>query len=114
MGAITAAVVAVDRPDLVRGVVLEDPPLDIPIVADDVRQSGARAEIAYWSALGADARHEAARTVHPEWDPMETDAWADAKTAVDPAVADHLGLLDSYDWRGVLGRLDRPGDPRHR
>jgi len=109
MGAITAAAVAADRPDLVRVLVLEDPPLDIPSVADDVRRAGMLAEVAPWGGLDARARHALARVVHPEWDPVETDAWADAKAALDPAVLDHVDLFDAYDWRGVLDRLERPG-----
>ena len=49
-----------------------------------------------------------ARIVHPEWDRLETDPWADAKAAVDTAIADHLDLFDGYDWRGVSARLERP------
>ena len=26
-------------------------------------------------------------------------------------MADHLGLFDTYDWRGVFSRLERPGVP---
>ena len=109
MGAITAAVVAANRPDLVRALVLEDPPLDIPIVQDDVRRSGMLAEVAPWGRLDADARHARARIAHPEWDQLETDPWADAKAVVDPKVLDHLDLFDNFDWRGILGRLECPG-----
>jgi N-formylmaleamate deformylase len=109
MGAITAAVVAAIRPDLVRALVLEDPPLDVPIVPADVRRAGMLAEIMLWRGLQADVRHARARVAHPEWDRLETDPWADAKAAVHSGVIDHLGLFEGFDWRGILGRLERPG-----
>lgn len=109
MGAITATAVAADRPDLVRALVLEDPPLDVQAIPDDARRAEALAEIGRWGALDIGARHAAARSVHPEWATIETDAWADAKAAVDPAVADNLALFDNYEWRAVIGRLQHPG-----
>jgi pimeloyl-ACP methyl ester carboxylesterase len=109
MGAITAAVVAADRTDLARGLVLEDPPLDIPNVPDEVRRATMLAELGPWRELDLGARRAKARIVHPEWDVLETDPWADAKAVVDTAVVDHLGMFDGYDWRGILSRLECPG-----
>jgi pimeloyl-ACP methyl ester carboxylesterase len=109
MGAFTAAVVAADRPDLVGALVLEDPPFDIPSVPDDIRRAAMMAELAPLRELDVDTRRARARIAHPEWDPLETEPWADAKAMVDPSVVDHLDLFDDYDWRSILGRLDCPG-----
>jgi N-formylmaleamate deformylase len=109
MGAITAATVAADRPDLVRALVLEDPPLDLAVVPADIRRAAMVAEIEPWRVIDRETRHARAREVHPDWDPSETNPWADAKAAVDPTVVDHLDLFDELDWRHIFDRLACPG-----
>lgn len=109
MGAITAAALAAERPDLVRAVVLEDPPLDVPHVSASARREETRADLASWRALAPGERHVRAAVAHPEWARIETDPWADSKADVDPMIVDHLDLFDGYDWRGVFDRLTVPG-----
>lgn len=109
MGAITAAWLAADRPDLVLGCVLEDPPLDAPPAPTAERIDELRAETAFWRALPTDERHERAAITNPGWDRQETDPWADAKALVDLGVADWLGSIRSSDWRAALGHIRCPG-----
>jgi pimeloyl-ACP methyl ester carboxylesterase len=117
MGAVTAAALAADRPDLVRAVILEDPPLDPPPVDDLVRRHGFLDDLASWQAVPDDERHRIAAERQPAWHRLETDPWADAKLRVDPDLAGHLDAFRRFPWREALDRLTVPGllltgDPR--
>jgi pimeloyl-ACP methyl ester carboxylesterase len=109
MGAITALRVAADRPNRVRGLVLEDPPLDVATVPLERRRDAMRHDLEAWSTLPADEREARAAAEHPTWHPLETGHWADAHARVDVQVADHLGLFDGFGWRVLFGRLAAPG-----
>ena len=91
MGSMTALGVAANRPDLVVGTFLEDPPLmsplpppDAPIeppTPADVHEFGA-----WFAELQATPFEEVvagARAEHPTWDEAEYAPWARAKQAVD-------------------------------
>ena len=109
MGAVTAATLAAERPDLVRAMVLEDPPLDPPPVEPAVRRHGMRADLDVWRTLPLGDRHRVGAERQPGWHRLETDPWSDAKACVDPKVLDHLDAFERFAWRELFGRLTVPG-----
>ena len=83
MGAITAAVLAADRPDLVRGLVLEDPPLDVPVPSPDDRRTRMRSDVGSWRDLTPAMRRKRVAEIHPGWARAETHPWLEAEVNVD-------------------------------
>ncbi|WP_194922132.1 alpha/beta fold hydrolase, partial [Catenulispora rubra] len=81
MGAVTAAQLAADRPDLVSALVLEDPPCDA--YAD-----GTVRGVPHWLATARATpypdRIAACREQNPRWPTDELAPWATAKTDIDP------------------------------
>jgi N-formylmaleamate deformylase len=108
MGAATALGLAATRPDLVRAMILEDPPLDPQPLSPELL-TAIRADASRWPALSADERHAQAARQNPAWDPDETAPWADAKARVDPGLMEHAMDLGSFDWRGLLSSARCPG-----
>jgi N-formylmaleamate deformylase len=102
MGAITASFLAADRPDLVRDLVLEDPPLDVPAVDASERRASMASDIEPWRRLAPAHRYPKARSQHPAWDAMEVEPWINSKVIVDPAVLDHVDVFDGVDWRSAF------------
>jgi N-formylmaleamate deformylase len=109
MGAITAAALAAERPDLVRALVLEDPPIEPGFHFDPDFVKGWQADLAIWATLSPQERHARAAAENPGWDPSETDPLGDAKAAVDPAVLDFTGSAAAVDWSSVFSRIRCPG-----
>ena len=113
MGAATALSLAASRPDLVRACILEDPPLEEPTTPSTERLAEMRAEMradaALWPTLPPAQRYEQAAARNPGWDRQETDAWADAKALVDPAIILQFGSIRGWDWREAFSRLRCPG-----
>lgn len=91
MGAVTAAALAERRPDLVRAVVLEDPPPGGPRPASTSSQTR-RTQMPDWlrdvRALDLAARIEAGRRSDPQWPDDELEPWAVSKEQVDPSMFD--------------------------
>lgn len=92
MGAMTAAYLAATRPDLVRAVVLEDPPTGEPRTT----QPPAPAEppsMPRWLAdvrsLDLPARIAEAHSTDPAWPEDELEPWAISKAQVNPHLFDH-------------------------
>lgn len=118
MGAATAAVLAATDPDLVRVVVLEDPPLGDETPAEQTAGEAARAQ-QYFQALRQQPREERmarVRTENPAWVEEEIVPWAISKEETVPDIMAHRGVLGRYPWREVLARITCPvllvtGDP---
>jgi pimeloyl-ACP methyl ester carboxylesterase len=89
MGATTAALVAGEHPDLVRGVLLEDPPWPPPR-SGALAGAGVRSDLAEWirglQATDQDGRLAWVTRTHPGWPPDEYEPWARSKARLDPAV----------------------------
>jgi pimeloyl-ACP methyl ester carboxylesterase len=102
MGAITASFLAGRRPDLVGRLVLEDPPLDVPVVDAFERRASLASDIEPWRRLAPADRYPVARSQHPAWEEIEIRPWVDSKVVVDLAVLDHLDVFDHVDWRSAL------------
>jgi N-formylmaleamate deformylase len=109
MGAVTAAMPPAPRPDLVRALVLEDPPIERGYHFNPEFLKGWQADLATWADLSPEARHARAAAENPGWDRIETDPLGDAKALVDPAVLDHTGSIVATDWPEVFARIRRPG-----
>ncbi|WP_062308362.1 alpha/beta fold hydrolase [Demequina subtropica] len=119
MGAATAALLAATRPELVRAVILEDPPFH----ASETMRTGEDPHLAAWVAslagmrdMSAGERLAIARRDNPGWDRAELEPWAETKAQLDTAA---LALLDGAlgaRWRATLARVSCPallvtGDP---
>lgn len=76
MGAVTAAQVAAERPDLVSALVLEDPP---PNAYGDAEPRGVPDWLAATRRLSRDARIAACRLENPAWAVDELAPWAASK-----------------------------------
>src|SRR6266581_4265225 len=92
MGAITAATLAATYPDLVRAIVLEDPPLmDKALFQTDGEQQGQQA----WQwlfeirALPREERIARGFAVNPTWVEEEIIPWADSKAEFNIDILEH-------------------------
>lgn len=87
MGAMSAAYLAVSRPDLVRAVVLEDPPTGEPS-AGEQNESEEPVPVPSWladlRALDLPARIARGRSADPGWSDDEFESWAVSKAQLDP------------------------------
>jgi pimeloyl-ACP methyl ester carboxylesterase len=81
MGAVTAAHLAAERPDLVAALVLEDPP---PHAYDDGHPRGMPDWLAAARALPEPALVAACRQENPDWPEAERVPWARAKIRLNP------------------------------
>jgi pimeloyl-ACP methyl ester carboxylesterase len=128
MGAITAAMVAANYPDLIRAVVLEDPPLmDKPPSQADVKKgfvTNEEQQAQYgWQwlfdlrALPREERIARGFTMNPNWAEEEIIPWADSKAELNIDILESaLAAVNNVRWREVLSRIECPillitGDP---
>jgi N-formylmaleamate deformylase len=121
MGAATAAGVAAEASDCLRGIALEDPPWrddpPTPIAENSATAgTGSRAalggpEWAEWNrafkALSPEARRAQAAKERPEWPEIDTIYWADAKAQL------NLDVLKERNaprppWRDIVRRITCP------
>ncbi|WP_299023993.1 alpha/beta hydrolase [uncultured Thermanaerothrix sp.] len=122
MGADVAARLAANRPDLVRGLVLEDPPWGDHLLLNRLDpQSPQYAQI--WDDLLINKQRTLddlialCRTRHPTWDESEYFQWAKAKRELRPEALS--GWVEPRrPWREVVCSLRCPGllltaDPAH-
>ena len=126
LGASTAAGVAAEAPGLVRALVLEDPPWQVPLTAhgDGPEDRAAEQLNAHrlWLEGLARTDHEGRRAWvadhHPHWPADEWDPWAHAKVAVDLALFDAPQRWLRRRWRTIAGQVECPvlllvGDTAH-
>lgn len=109
MGAITAIALLDIRPDLVRGVILEDPPIEQTAPPPAERIAAMRADTAIWATLSPEERHERAASQLAPWPRDETDPWADSKALVSTAILDQTSVSRPYDWVRALRGYGGPG-----
>ena len=111
MGAITAAALAAEYPELVRALLLEDPPLRdggrFELPASFLAER--RREFAALGAMSPQERTAKGAALNPGWDTAEIEPWAQSKTEVDPAVLGYFGSFDRFPWREALARIQCPG-----
>ncbi|MEV4260905.1 alpha/beta hydrolase [Kribbella sp. NPDC049584] len=122
MGAMAAAYLAAARPDLVRAVVLEDPPTGPP-TANQQPPTGERQErpmimpdwLAEVRALEVPARIARGRAADPDWAEDELEPWAVSKGQVNPQLFE-LPYRDPQPLTDLLAEITCPvllihGDP---
>lgn len=122
MGAITAATFAAMYPDLVRAIILEDPPLrDEPLFLTTpdkaMFQTGGEQQEQYgWQwlfelrALPREERIARGFALNPNWAKEEIIPWADSKAELnidilEPALA---AVASAAPWREVISRIECP------
>lgn len=118
MGAITAATVAAKYPDLVRAIVIEDPPLvDRPPVQTDNEQTDQQGwqRVIDLKVLTREERIARGFAMNPGWVAEEIIPWADSKAEFNTDVLTRATFLND-PWREVISRIDCPilliiGDP---
>ena len=113
MGAATALRVAVDHPDLVAALYLEDPPWSWPpSTGADPGVAAHTAELATWIfGLRASTHEDRVRWCwehNPGWPWDEYDIWATAKAELDPAVFDQPIDLGRFSWQGAADQVACP------
>jgi pimeloyl-ACP methyl ester carboxylesterase len=114
MGAVTAALAAAKHPELVRAVVLEDPPWR----PDDAEwdPSPYREWITRMQATPLTEREAQCHAENPNWSEHEVAPWAESKGQVDPAIFDRPIEWLSEPWRDTAAAIAVPallltGDP---
>jgi len=110
MGAITAAALAADYPELVSAILLEDPPLrddTTPAPSELIR--ALRAEFLAYRDMPPAERTARGAAQNPGWHPLEIEPWAQSKAEVDLAILDRVGSFDGYPWRKAFKRIQCPG-----
>jgi N-formylmaleamate deformylase len=121
MGAITAAMVAANYRDLVRAVVLEDPPLiDRPqIQADEDKAlfvTNEEQQVRYgWQwlfdlrMLPREERIVRGFTLNPTWAEEEIIPWADSKAELNIDILEPaLAAVTEVRWREIIARIECP------
>lgn len=115
MGAITAGVLAADHPNLVRAIILEDPPIGDHLPPPDT----GTAKFEWFENLKVLPREERlarAFREQPDWAEEEIIPWSDSKVEFDVGVYRNLSAFRRVNWRDVLARIVCPvllltGDP---
>lgn len=114
MGAATAAGVAAEASERLRGIVLEDPPWrDAP---PPPRGPEVAARMRAFQELSPEQRYARAAQDHAEWAEDERIPWADSKGQLNLGVYDEAVDFGRPPWREVAGRITCPtllitGDP---
>src|SRR5258708_16368912 len=121
MGAMTAATVAANYPQLARAIILEDPPLkDATLASADkeaAEHQALRQRILSLKALSPEECLVAARMFNPKWDEIELAPWAEAKVEFNLVFFQYLATV--APWRDlfpgdacpILLVTGAPGDP---
>jgi pimeloyl-ACP methyl ester carboxylesterase len=106
MGAATAAGVAAEASDRLRGIALEDPPWrDGPPPA---RRPSALGWARSMKEMSPEERHELAARERPEWAEIDRTYWVDSKAQLNLGVYDEPPGLGRPPWREVVGRITCP------
>ena len=106
MGAMSAAYLAASRPDLVRAVVLEDPPTGAPGDQQD-RSWSQPSWLEDLRALDLPSRMAAGRSEDPGWPDDELEPWAVSKAQLDPHLFD-LPFQDAAPLTDLLAEITCP------
>lgn len=106
MGAATAALTAAVHPELVRAMVLEDPPWRTDAVEWD--PTPYKAWIAQMQSMTTDERAAAIRAENPEWDEAEVGPWAESKGQVDPGIFDRPIEWLAEPWQTTAAAITVP------
>ena len=112
MGADTAARAAADHPELLRGLVLIDPPWYPPGWRFSLEELEERAQRSRDASLllrekTVDELIETSREKHPKWDEANHFQWAKSKKQITPDIASAI-TAPREDWWEMLKRITCP------
>lgn len=112
MGADTAALVAADHPDHIRGAVLIDPPWYPQGWHFSPEDLAARAQrsietILEWKGMTVDELIDYSRKKHPRYDESNHFQWAKSKKQITPEIAKAI-TAPREDWWQMLKRIKCP------
>ena len=122
MGGITAATVSANHPELVRAVVMEDPPFvtetAISPQQKQMMEEIARKDLAF-QKMSLEQRIARGKESNPGWSEAEIVPWAESKGEYNPEIMQHRGAFRNYAWQNVISRISVPallvtGDPARR
>ncbi len=111
MGGGVAAGVGLARPDLVSGLVLEDPALGVgDAESEEDRLEFAAREVAYLARFRADPAwgRQDGLEANPGWPDVEREPWARAKLQTDEGLAATGRLRSEVNWRLTMASLEVP------
>lgn len=114
MGAITAAGFAVQYPEKLRALVLEDPPWkDNESVPQDTDQ-GRSSELQTWKTKISEEKKLTLKQLQtkkkkesPNWEEVILPEWAQSKHDFDPEFFDHFNI-SQLDWREIVKAISTP------
>jgi N-formylmaleamate deformylase len=121
MGAITAAMLAANYPDVVRAVVLEDPPLrDKPQFVTNEEQQVRQGWQWLFDLRALPRAERIARgfAINPNWAEEEIIPWTDSKAEMNIGILEAaFAAVDDVQWREIIARIQCPilliiGDPQ--
>jgi len=107
MGAMSAAHLAASRPDLVRAVVLEDPPTGEPPAGRHDESWSMPSWLTDLRALELPARIARGRSEDPDWPDDELEPWAVSKAQLDPQLFD-LPFQEGVPLTDLLASITCP------
>ncbi len=112
MGAETAIGVASTYPDLIRAVILEDPPWPGRFWGSTPEERSDRAaqwgeDIRKQKAIGVEELIAQARQQHPDWPEEELSPWAESKQQVSPFIA-NMVLAPRRRWSDYVRQAQCP------
>lgn len=114
MGAAYVSYAAAEYPDLLRGIVLEDPPAWRAAEADSGTQQetrvwmeSRRAEMARRAKMTLAELVAECHEIHPTWDAETCCLFMIAKKQLSPKILD-MGILHRRPWREILERIRCP------
>ncbi len=116
MGAAVTAQLAVQEPDMIRAIILEDPPLmetSDEMTQEDIktRQESSKEHVKEFIAMQTDPYEDVVGRVsgqYPDWDIDEVKWWVDAKLRFDFNDLPKGGALASFVWRDVFSKINCP------
>lgn len=123
MGAAVAMSTAAAYPDLVRAILLEDPPLFVQNLTDMEAQEVARVhaentrqDITGLKALSREERIALTKKRNPNWHDSEVIPQSDSKAEFDLGILEDVSTFHTYRWRDMMARIPCPillitGDP---
>ena len=110
LGAMTSLMLAATYPNLVRAIVLEDPPFWDKAPEENKEPTPQMLEffqsILSLKTMSPEQRIAAARQYNPLWDEVELGPWAASKVEFNPEVFQHLESMPP--WRALLPRVTCP------
>ena len=111
MGASVATALAAIYPDLVSGLVLEDPPWVEAVKSAEEKTASANNFLAFLSEFKSYSLSEViekAKQIYPNWDDVEYLQWAKGLHMISPNSAQWI-LEEQTSWKELITKIKKPG-----